>query len=168
MSDRESSGSHRTRLAPTALSQQVDAAMVVARRLDDVLAASRSWGDDLRAWVEDVRALVDAVIPHGHLRAALRRARSLSSTSHQRMTDLYASAASDLGVLPSDAQRMGALRLALGHAYDAGVESADAALARLRAEVAVATADLLDSQRECAALHSAMERLAREVRDADD
>jgi len=149
-----------TRIAPTALSEQVDAALVVARRLDGVIEASRSWGGDLRTWVDDVRALVDAVLPHGHLRAASRRSRSLSATSAERMRDLYASSASDLGVLPSDSHRMGALRLALGHAYDAGVESADAALTRTRAELAVATADLLDAQRECAALHRAMDRLA--------
>lgn len=159
--------SPRTRIAPTALSEQVDAALVVARRLDAVLEASRSWGEDLRAWVDDVRALVDAVLPHGHLRAALRRARSLSTTSTERMRDLYTSSASDLGILPSDTHRMGGLRLALGHAYDAGVESADAALTRLRAELAVATAELYASQRECAALHRAMERMAGGD-DADD
>jgi hypothetical protein len=151
-----------TRRPPGVLAAQVDAALVVARRLDEVLAASRSWGQDLRDWVEDVRALVDATLPHGQLRAALRRGRMLSTTSQQRMTDLYAQAATDLGVRPSETQRMGALRLALGHAYDAGVESADAALARLRAELAVCAADLLDARRECEALHRAVERLARD------
>lgn len=152
----------------TSVSSQVDAALVVARRLDSVLEASRTWGEDLRTWVEDVRGLVDAVLPNGQLRSALRRSRALSTTSHERMRDLYTSSASDLGILPSDTHRMGSLRLALGHAYDAGVESADAALTRLRAELAVATAELYASQRECAALHRAMDRLSTGGDDADD
>ena len=148
-----------SRIVPAPVSVQVDAALVVARKLDTILEASRAWGDDLRTWVEDVRALVDVVLPHGHLRAALRRARSLSVTSSERMTDLYRRAASDLGVLPSDGPRMSALRLALGQAYDAGVDSADAALVRLRAELAVAEAELHSVRRECEVLHRAMDRL---------
>ena len=151
----------------TSVSSQVDAALVVARRLDAVLEASRTWGEDLRTWVEDVRGLVDAVLPNGQLRSALRRSRALSTTSHERMRDLYTSSATDLGILPSDSHHMSALRLALGHAYDAGVESAEAQLVRMRAELAVATADLHDSRRECEALHRAMDRLSRGD-DADD
>jgi hypothetical protein len=145
----------------TSISSQVDAALVVARRLDSVLDASRTWGEDLRTWVEDVRGLVDVVLPNGQLRSAMRRSRALSTTSHERMRDLYTSSATDLGILPSDTPRMAALRFALGHAYDAGVDSADAALTRIRAEAAVATAELRDSQRECDALHRAMDRLSR-------
>lgn len=147
-------------VVPTAVSVQVDAALVVARRLDAILVASRSWGDDLRRWVDDVRALVDVVLPHGYLRAAASRARALSTTSSQRMTDLYQRASTDLHILPSDGSRMGALRLALGQAYDAGVESAEAQLVRLRAELAVAHAALHETQRECEVLHRAMDRLS--------
>jgi hypothetical protein len=151
----------------TSISSQVDAALVVARRLDSVLDASRTWGEDLRMWVEDVRGLVDTVLPNGQLRSALRRSRALSMTSHERMRDLYRRA--QVTSASSRATRRAWRRsgFALGHAYDAGVDSADAALTRIRAEAAVATAELRDSQRECDALHRAMDRLSRGDDDDD-